>query len=294
MKKLIIFTLAIMVSCGLYAGDEDSLAQKAYADSINNTLKYETGLITISNGIIQLNIPADFKFLDAAQSQYVLTDLWNNPPDKSILGMIWPAKGGPYSYSTYAFVITYAADVYVKDEKADEIDYDEMMKDMKASEAEKNKIRVKDGYGTVHFIGWASKPYYDKEKKVLHWAMEVEFDGRETHTLNYDVRILGRKGVLSLNAIAGIREFGLVKNDIDKVLTIASFTEGNQYKDYDSNVDKVATYTIGGLIAGKVLAKAGFFAFITKFGKFIILGIVAIGVAALKFFKRKKPQEGVA
>ena len=39
---------------------------------------------------------------------------------------------------------------------------------------------------------------------------------------------------------------------------------------------------------------AGFFAFITKFGKFIILGIVAIGVAALKFFKRKKPQEGVA
>jgi uncharacterized membrane-anchored protein len=291
MKKLIIFTLAITVSCGLYAGDEDSLAQKSYVDSIDKTLKYETGLIKISNGIVQLNIPQGFKFLDAEQSQHLLTDLWNNPPDKSVLGMIWPENGGPYADSSYAFVITYEADGYVKDEEAGEIDYDEMLKNMRANEAERNKIRRKDGYGTIHFIGWASKPYYDKEKKVLHWAMEVEFDGSDNHSLNYDVRILGRKGVLSLNAIVGIGEFQLVKNDIDKVLAIAGFTEGNQYKDFDSNVDEVAAYTIGGLVAGKVLAKPGFFAIIMKYGKFIIIGIVAIGVAALKFFKRKKPQE---
>jgi uncharacterized membrane-anchored protein len=292
MKKLIIVALAIMVSCGLYAGDEDSLAaQKAYADSINKTLKYETGLIKISNGIAQLNVPEGFKFLNAAQSQHVLTDLWRNPPDESVLGMIWPEKGGPYADSSYAFVITYEADGYVKDEEADEIDYDKLLKNMQADEAEKNKTRRKDGYSIIHLVGWASKPYYDKEKKVLHWAMEVEFDGSKNHTLNYDVRILGRKGVLSLNAIAGMGELPLVKNDIDKVLTIASFTEGNQYKDFDSNVDEVATYTIGSLIAGKVLAKAGFFAIIMKFGKFIIIGIVAIGVVALKFFTCKKSQQ---
>lgn len=299
MKKFIIFTLAIMVSCGLYAGDEDSLAaQKAeygrYVDSINKTFKYETGIIKISNGIAQLNIPQGFKFLDAVQSQHVLSALWGNPPNKSVLGTIWPENGGPMADSSYGFVITYQADGYVKDEDADDNDYDQMLKQLQEDEVEENKNRIKEGYGSVHLVGWASKPYYDKQKKVLHWAQELDFAGKDSHILNYDVRILGRKGVLSLNAVAEITELPLVKNDIDKVLSIASFTEGNQYKDFDSNVDEVAVYGIGALVAGKVLAKVGFFAIIMKFGKFIIIGIVAIGAAALKFFKRKKPQEELA
>lgn len=299
MKKLIVFSLALMVSCGLYAGDEDSLAaEKAlyakFVDSINSTLKYETGVIKISNGIAQLNVPAGFKFLDAKQSQYVLSDLWGNPPRPDVLGTIWPENGGPLADSSYAFVITYKADGYVKDEEADDINYDDMLKEMQASEVEENKQRQKDGYGTVHMVGWASKPYYDKSKKVLHWASELQFDGKEDHTLNYDVRILGRKGVLSLNAVASMSEMQLVKNDIDKVLHIASFTEGNQYKDFDSNVDEVAAYTIGGLVAGKVLLKAGFFALILKNIKLVILGIAALGAGIFKFFKRKKTQPEVA
>lgn len=299
MKKLIIFALAVMVSCGLYAGDEDSLAaEKAlyakYIDSVNKTFTFQTGQIKLSNGIAQLNVPQGFKFLNAEQSQHVLSELWGNPPDNSVLGMLFPESGGPMADSNYAFVITYQADGYVKDDEADDLDYDQMLKEMQAGEAEENKQRQKEGYGAIHMVGWASKPYYDKTNKVLHWAKELQFSGSEFHTLNYDVRILGRKGVLSLNAVAGVDELPLVKKDIDQVLKIASFTEGNQYKDFDSNVDQVAAYTIGGLVAGKVLLKAGIFAGILKFGKFIIIGIVALGAAALKFFKRKKPQEEMA
>ena len=48
-------------------------------------------------------------------------------------------------------------------------------------------------------------------------------------------------------------------------------------------MDDVAAYGIGGLIAGKILAKAGFFAVILKFWKIIAVG--AIGLFSV--FKKK-------
>jgi len=47
-----------------------------------------------------------------------------------------------------------------------------------------------------------------------------------------------------------------------------------KYEDFDSSVDEVAAWTIGGLVAGKVLAKVGFFAIFLKFGKIIVLSLL--------------------
>jgi len=62
-----------------------------------------------------------------------------------------------------------------------------------------------------------------------------------------------------------------VQKDINKVLDIVQFNDGYKYKDFDSSVDEVAAWTIGGLVAGKVLAKVGLFAIVAKFGKLIAL-----------------------
>jgi uncharacterized membrane-anchored protein len=296
MKQLIALTLAALVTISVRANDEDSLAKKLeqytkFIDSVSAAMKYETGQIKLSNGIAQLNVPQGFKFLNAEQARYVLSDLWGNPPDNDVVGMIFPETGGPFADSNYAFVVSWQQMGYVKDEDAHKIDYDDMLKDLQKGEAEENKERQKMGYSTIHMVGWAAKPFYDKTNKVLHWAKELEFDGSEEHTLNYDVRILGRKGVLSLNAVAGMAELPLVKKDIDKVLHIATFTEGNKYSDFDSKIDDVAAWTIGGLVAGKVLAKVGFLAVILKFGKFILIGIAAIGAFIFKFFKKKKQDQ---
>jgi uncharacterized membrane-anchored protein len=60
-------------------------------------------------------------------------------------------------------------------------------------------------------------------------------------------------------------------------------------------VDEVAAYTIGGLVAGKVLAKAGLFAVLAKFGKLIFIGIAAAGAGIWRWFRgRKKEKEIVA
>jgi len=97
----------------------------------------------------------------------------------------------------------------------------------------------------------------------------------EMNTLNYNIRVLGRKGYLNLNAISDMDKLPMVQTNIDRVISSAEFNPGNRYSDFNPDFDEVAAYGIGGLIAGKVLAKVGFFAAILKFWKVIAVGIVA-------------------
>ena len=299
MKKIFLgFIATVLCSTVLFAkGEKDSLEkllvkQQLFMDSVDNAMKYETGNISLSNGMLKLNVPPGFKYLNAEKSNYVLTELWGNPPQTGVLGMIFPAHSGPFGDKSYAFIITYDPAGFVKDDDADKINYNDLLKDIQKEEAEDNKARAAKGYPAINMIGWASKPFYDKTNKVLHWAKNLHFSGEDENTLNYEVRILGRKGILSMNAVATINELDSVKKDIDKVLAIPSFTDGNAYKDFDSKTDNVAAWTIGGLVAGKVLLKVGFWAIIGKFligaWKFILIGIVAVW-GTIKKFLGKKP-----
>jgi uncharacterized membrane-anchored protein len=268
--------------------DEDI---KFYTDSINASLTFQTGKIVLGNGVV-LNVPKGFRYLDEKQSHRVLEEIWGNPKGET-MGMLFPEDRGPVDENTWAFDIMFEDLGYVKDEDADKINYDDLLKQMKKETGEANAERVRAGYPAIDIIGWASAPYYDKAQKTLHWAKEVKFGSEDVNTLNYNVRVLGRKGVLSMNAIGTMPQLGEIKQQIPSILQSATFAEGHAYADFNPKVDEVAAWTVGGLVAGKVLAKVGFFAILAKFGKFIVMGLIAGGAALYKFVtgRRRKEEE---
>src|SRR5690606_16134725 len=134
-------------------------------------------------------------------------------------------------------IITYDEIGYVKDDDAEDIDYDELMTEMKTEAEAQNAQRMQLGFEPISIVGWAAKPYYDKEKNVLHWAKEIRFGETEEHTLNYNVRILGRKGVLVLNAVASMHELAEVEQKINPVLASYSYADGNKYTDFNPDMD---------------------------------------------------------
>lgn len=306
MRKFLFMASALLLTLGLKAAtpvdDSTVMDEKqylSYVDSVKKSEKYETGLIHLPGGRIEMNVPAGFKFLNAEQSKYVLTTLWGNPATASddVLGMIFPAHSDPFDSSSYAFIIRFDSIGYVKDYDAAKINYDDLLKDMQKDEDAENPERIKNGYQPIHMIGWAQTPFYDKENKILHWAKELKFGEDTPHTLNYEIRVLGRHGVLDMNAVCTMNELPLVEADINKVLAMARFTKGNSYADFDPKIDKIAAWTIGGLVAGKVLAKVGFFAIIVKYAavcwKFILLGFAALAGFFRKLFTGKKAKEAV-
>ena len=267
---------------------EEMLAYKKYSDSIDKTFTYQYDKIILEDDLAEIDVPDGYKFVDAEQADRILVDLWGNPKQEGTLGMLLKKDESPASAS-YAVEISFSEEGYVSDEDAEDIDYDDLLEQMIEDTEEANKERIKLGYGSSKLIGWASKPFYDAESKKLHWAKEYNFNEDEYNTLNYNVRVLGRKGYLNLNVIGGMDVLPDVQTNINEIIGSVHFKEGNRYEDFNSDIDKVAAYGIGGLVAGKLLAKAGFFAILAKYAKVIIFGIIAaFGALRKKIFGSKE------
>lgn len=285
MKQLFTLMLCLSIVTTFAADATDST--QIFLDSLESTFNYQTGEIKFDNDIGTLTVPQGFRYLDSDQTRYVLHDLWGNPGGEGTMGMLVPANIPITSMDSWAFIITYEEMGYVKDDDADDIDYAELLEELQSETSEENEQRTKEGYEPISIVGWATTPFYDKNKKILHWAKEIKFGEAEENTLNYNVRVLGRKGVLVLNAVASMSALEEVKGNIDPVLTAFAYSEGHQYDDFDPEIDEVAAWTIGGLVAGKVLAKAGILALLLKNIKLIGLAVVGLGGAIFKWFRRK-------
>jgi uncharacterized membrane-anchored protein len=283
---LLAFLFCFLENTLLAQNDSISYNQQEYEqiiDSINNSFTYQTGTIQLLTANAKILVPEGYKFLDAEQSEYVLCDLWDNPPQK-ILGMLFPSHANPLDQDlSFAVEISYSEDGYIKDEEAKNIDYTDLLEEMKEDTEKENPSRKEAGYPEIHLIGWASTPFYDIENKKLYWAKELQFENYESNMLNYDIRILGRKGYLNLNAIGDIDVLPDFQKDANKIIASVEFNPGNQYKEFNPNIDKIATYSISGLLAGKMLPKEGFFTVILKFWKLILIG----GVGFIAVFKKK-------
>ncbi|WP_167855455.1 DUF2167 domain-containing protein [Hymenobacter fodinae] len=289
MKKLLLLMAFVCLHLSTRAAGTppDSAALlKAYVQAVQDSLHYQTGHVALPDGVGEINVPKGFRYLDVAQSTKVLTKLWGNPSGEN-LGMLFPIDRGPLDENNWAFVIQYDQMGYVKDDDADDIDYDDLLKDMQSDLVETNKERAEAGYGAVTLVGWAAKPFYDKQLNALHWAKELQFAGENEHTLNYNVRLLGRKGVLVLNAVGTPGQLAEVRSSIPGVMQGVSFSKGLRYADFNPKLDEVAAYGIGGLIAGKVLAKVGFFALILKFWKILLALLAGAWTAIRRFFGAK-------
>ena len=278
-------------AAGLSALDQ-AVARAAGAEHFERQLTYQTGDITLSGGLAVLKLGSDFRYLSPEDSNRLLVDGWGNPPGPPPLGMIVPARVSPLADDGWAVIVTYAEDGYVDDEDAEELDYGDLLAEMQADTQAGNEQRKAQGYGALELVGWAEPPHYDAAGHRLYWAKELKLEGAAQSTLNYAIRVLGRKGVLELNAVAGMDRLRSVKREMENILPRAEFSDGQRYEDFDPDLDQVAAYGIGGLIAGKVLAKAGLFAGLLKLlvvgKKLILFGLLGVGAALAKFFKGRK------
>jgi uncharacterized membrane-anchored protein len=257
-------------------------------------LKYQQGEIDLRGGLATLTVPPEFRYLGPEDAETVLVKLWGNPPsDEPPLGLLIPAGMTPLSSNCWVVTIDYSEDGYVKDDDAAKINYDDLLKKMQKGIAANNSERQKQGYPAITLVGWAAPPHYDAATHKLYWAKDLKFSDADSDTLNYSIRMLGRHGVLELNAVAGLEQFPEIEKQTPQILGMVDFKEGNRYADFDPKTDKVAKYGLTALVAGGALAAAaklgllkGLWVFILAAKKFIIFGVLAVAGFFKKFFKR--------
>lgn len=288
----LLFALTLSASvCAQEAQPDEAAKVEAFLASLN----FQTGKVPLPQAKAILDLPPSFQFLNATDAERVLSEYWGNPPGSDAIGMLVPADIPLNDVErSWAIVLQYQDDGYVSDEDAKDIDYNDLLEDMQESTRESNDARRQQGYGTVELVGWAEQPRYDGAAHKLHWAKELAFEGEEQHTLNYDVRVLGRSGVLVMRAVAGMGQLGDIKPGMALAIDAVEFEQGARYADFNADTDRVAEYGIAALVAGGIAAKTGLLskllALLLAAKKLVIVAVGAIAVGIGKLFGKKKAE----
>lgn len=272
--------------------EQAKAALDAKMSALESSLHPQTGTVAIPAAHVSLQLGNAYYYLPADEAKRVLSEAWGNPPDQvsNVLGMVFPA-GKSFRDQIWGAVIQYEETGHVSDKDATSQDYESVLADMKSSEEEANKQAREQGYAGSHIVGWAQAPTYDPATRTLIWARNIKFDGTNYNTLNYDVRTLGRTGVLSLNMVDTMDNLPNVRTAAKGLGSTIKFDTGSAYNDFNPSTDKLADYGLAGLVAAgvgvAVAKKAGFLALLLVFAKkgiaLIVAGVIALGA----WFKRR-------
>ena len=82
----------LAVAMGAHAQDSqsDAAQQESQARAIVSAFQWRDGQIAVDEAKARFQLDSNFRYLGAADARKVLEDLWGNPPDDSVLGMVVP------------------------------------------------------------------------------------------------------------------------------------------------------------------------------------------------------------
>jgi uncharacterized membrane-anchored protein len=244
-------------------------------------------------GVATIEVPAGYKFTDAAGTKRLL-ELNQNPTSGNEVGLIMPLREAGGKDQDWFMLFEFHEVGYVSDSEKGSIDAPAVLESIKKGTETANETRREKGWTEFHVLGWSTQPYYDEDTHNLTWAILGDENPTGTgDTINHSVRLLGRRGTMSVDLVLGPQQLPTVLPKFNQLMKQFSFTTGNRYAEFVKG-DKIAGYGLTALIAGGAAAaavKTGLFAKLFKllataavaFWKFIIVIFAALASQLKRF-----------
>ncbi|MGH9602647.1 MAG: DUF2167 domain-containing protein [Terriglobales bacterium] len=231
--------------------------------------------------VARIKIPQGYRFTGKAGTQKFM-DMTQNPSSGRELGIIIPASE---NNEDFWFVIFEFDDIgYVKDDEKDKLDADDILGSIREGTEAANEVRKERGWPTMEVVGWQKAPYYDPRTNNLTWAIRGRSSDSQGESINYSVRLLGRRGAMSVDLVMSPQQATAVVPQYESLISGFVYSSGQTYADFKSG-DKMAAYGLTALIAGGAGAVALKTGILQKFWKLIVAAFVALAAALKKIFK---------
>lgn len=245
------------------------------------------GTASIGSSLAEIDVPEGFVFLDAANSARFM-EMLGNP----VSGMEKATVAPISDEETWFVVFEWDPIGWVDDTEKEDLDADALIESIKQGTEAANEERRERGWQTLEIVGWYERPNYDEVTNNLTWAVEAQ--SGEDRVLNRNIKLLGRRGVMTATLVASPEELSRVSPITDDLLANYRFTEGNRYAEFIPGKDTVAKYGLTALIAGgagAALVKSGFLA---RFWKLLVLAAVGVAAWVRRLFGGKSAKEAAA
>lgn len=248
------------------------------------------GTVGLGDDLAILSLDFAYLFANAADTRKLMRSI-GNPVSSRETGLIAPKNGDPW-YIVFEFDPV----GYIKDDEKADLDADAIFENIHEATEYSNQQRIKQGFSTVELIGWQIEPHYDESTHNLVWALLGEENGEKI--VNYNTRLLGRHGYMSVVLVTGLNEFQSLIGNVNGILDGFSYKEGKSYAEYVKG-DKLAKIGLTALVAGGAAAAAskfGIFKMLAKGGKAVFLAILAVlsaiwAIVKSIFKRRPEPAE---
>jgi len=247
----------------------------------------------VLEGVAQIDLPAGYTFIDAKSTRALMKAL-GEPSSGRELGLLSPTN------RDWSVIFEFSNIGYVKDDEKDKLEPDKLLESIKRGTAEANKERMRAGHRPLEVVGWEIPPKYDPVTHNLEWAIRATSDDRPI--LNYNTRLLGRKGVMEVVLIVEPDKLPSTLPIFRNLLTGYSFLSGQSYAEFRPG-DKVAKYGLAALVLGGTAvgaAKLGLLGpvllFFKKAWKLVVIAIAAVAASLKKFFGKlfgRKDESGM-
>ena len=237
-------------------------------------IDWETGPKTVSIAdMAEIELSEGYIFT-GSEGTRILMENMQNPISGTEVGFYAPED------SDWFIVFEFDSIGYVKDDEKSNLDADAMLASMQAGNEASNEVRRERGWETIDLIGWAKEPFYNPQTNNLEWATLLRDESGE-QIVNYNTRILGRKGVMAVTLVASPDELESILVGYQQAIGTYTYTSGNRYAEWTKG-DKIAQYGLTGLVVGGGAALAAKTGLLAKFWKLLLIPIIAVGA----FFKR--------
>lgn len=286
--------LMLTTTSPLIAQDDES--QQFTADQqrmieLYASIDWQSGPATVDIGSnAKITIPEGYQFT-GRQGSIAWNELTQNPPDET-LGVLMPTADDQDWFLAFQF-----DDVgYVDDAEKADLDAAAILESLKQGTEQSNQFRQSQGWTAIHIAGWIVPPKYDDTTNNLVWSTKLRDDSGGENA-NHNIRILGRRGVMTTTLVASLEEMNEATEATNQLLSSFEFKSGEKYAEFTSG-DKIAQYGLTGLIAGGAAiaaVKMGLFAklfqLLAKGGKAIILVVIALLAGLKKLFFGRSAEE---
>jgi len=231
--------------------------------------------VQIGKDLATLNLPKGYVYFGEAKARALMEQMGSG--DKDVLAFIMPDQ----KEANFGILIGFEDTGYVKDDDAGKIDAKAILESYQEGTEAQNEARKSKGLGELHVTGWDQEPSYDPKTHVVLWSLQGENQDKEQF-VNYNTRVLGRKGVLSINLMCDNKDLAAAKPRSQDIVKAIAFNQGQRYEDYQQG-DKISTGGLVALIAGGALLakKTGVLAFIAVMFKPLLLLLKAGGAKLL-------------
>jgi uncharacterized membrane-anchored protein len=244
-------------------------------------LAWEAGPIEakIGGSLAQIDVPEGYVFLGKEDTQKLL-QLLENPVSGQEQAIVAPA-----GEDNWFMVFEWDPVGWVDDAEKAELDAAALLESVQQGTAAGNEERAKHGWAPLEIIGWQEEPHYDDRTKNLTWAILAQSEGHKI--VNRNIKILGRRGVMTVTLVADPEQLAAVTPLTDQLLANYEFQKGNTYAEFVPGSDQIAKFGLGALVVGGGAAALAQTGLLARFWKAIAVGVAGLVASLKKLLGRK-------